>query len=179
MAVQNLEAPLRPGCGTFKRPRCVGELLKGLIKHEEIGGKNQQVAQSERRCGIHDLQRADVIHKRGSSSHEGSHDQGARHGSHVQLHVRLQAARGTAAELVHLEGLASEGMNHANLTQTLLCDGEQIALAFMDVGGLVPHANGIEADRPDHRRQNRKRSQRERPIHPHHHKKSRHQHDDR
>ena len=150
-----------------------------MIEHEEIRGKNQQVSQSEGCGGIHDLQRANVIHERGSGGHEGSHDQGARHGGHVELHIRLKTARGAAAELIDLEGLAPEGVNHADLTQALLRDGEQIALALVDVGGLISHPDCIVADRPDHRRQDRERGKRERPIHSHHHKKCRHQHDDR
>ena len=55
-------------------------------------------------------------------------------------------------ELIDLEGLTPESMNHPDLAQALLRDGEQIALALMDVGGLIPNPNRIKSNCPDHRR---------------------------
>ena len=179
LPVENLEAALGTGCGALQRPCRVGELFQRLVEHEEVGRKNQQVSQSEGRRRIHDLQGADAIHECRAGGHECSHHESTRHGCHVELHICLQTARGTAAELIDLEGLASEGMNHPDLAQALLGDGQQIALALVDIGGLVSNSNRVKSNRPDHRRQDRQRGQREWPVHANHHKKSRKKHDDR
>ena len=52
-------------------------------------------------------------------------------------------------KLINLKSLAPKGMNHPNLTETLLRDCEQIAFAFVDIGGLISYPNSVKANRPD------------------------------
>ncbi len=75
--------------------------------------------------------------------------------------------------------LAAEGLDHADLAEAFLGDGEEVALAFLDGGGLAADAVGVEADGDDDEGEDRERAEGELPVHLEHDDERGDQHDDR
>ena len=74
LLIEHLEATLS-SCGRpLQRPSRVGKLLNRLVQHYEISGKYQQLAQAQR--ARQHVQRAYVIEKSRSPSHESAGDEG-------------------------------------------------------------------------------------------------------
>lgn len=125
------------------------------------------------------LEGADVVHDGGADGHERADDEGAGDGGDVELEIRLERAGCAFFELADLEVLAAEGLDHADLAEAFLGDGEEVALALLNRGRLAADAVGVEADGHDDEGEDGERAEGELPVHAEHDDEGGDKHDDR
>ena len=164
--VKNLKTALRPRCRTLESPGRVGKLLDGLVEGRQVSDKDEQITQTE--MAVKHLQGSCPVQDSGTEHHEGAHDERTPHGGKVEPEVRLQALRGEADKLIHLERLTSESLHHTDRAKSLLRRGKQVALPFLDCCRFAPDPVPVMADRPDDGREDSHRHQRQLPVHPQH-----------